>query len=115
MKFLVDVNASGVVARWLEEAGHDVASVADRDPRMSDQAILTWATDESRIIVTTDQDFEEMIWREGKVHSGLLRLENLPRAGRMALLGDVLEQHEASLLSGAIVIATSSKIRIRKR
>lgn len=27
MKFLVDVNASGVVAKWLSERGHDVAQV----------------------------------------------------------------------------------------
>jgi predicted nuclease of predicted toxin-antitoxin system len=31
MKFLVDVNASGSVARWLEEHGHDVILVKDID------------------------------------------------------------------------------------
>jgi predicted nuclease of predicted toxin-antitoxin system len=38
---------------------------------MSDKEILRWAKDEQRIILTTDQDFEEMIWREGIKHSGL--------------------------------------------
>ncbi len=67
MKFLVDVNASGAVARWLVGRGHDVVQVAEKDPRMRDEEILSWAINEQRIIVTTDQDFEEMIWREGSL------------------------------------------------
>ena len=114
MKFLVDVNASGVVARWLVKMGHDVAQVAEKDPRMRDEEVLGWAISERRVIVTTDQDFEEMIWREGKVHCGVLRLENLPRAERRALLEDVLVHHGQDLESGSIVIALSKKIRIRK-
>jgi predicted nuclease of predicted toxin-antitoxin system len=115
MRFLVDVNASGTVAAWLVEAGHDVVEVADRDPQMSDKDVLDWAVRDERIVVTTDRDFEEMIWREGRSHNGLLRLENLPRAERIVLLRDVLAHHGRSLQSGAIVIASSSKIRIRKR
>ena len=114
MKFLVDVNASGAVARWLLEMGHDVEQVAAKDPRMRDEAILSWAVREGRIIVTTDQDFEAMIWRQEKAHCGVLRLENLPRAERKALLEDVLARHSQLLESGAIVIASSLKIRIRK-
>lgn len=115
MKFLVDVNASGAVASWLAQNGHDVSMVTDRDPRMDDAAVLDWAVREERIIVTTDQDFEEMIWREGRAHKGLLRLENVPRMDRKALLTYVLKHHEQDLQSGAIVIALSKKIRIRKR
>ena len=65
MNFLLDVNASGIVARWLIELGHDVVLVSEKNPRMSDDEILRWAVRERRIIVTTDNDFEEMIWREG--------------------------------------------------
>ena len=113
MKFLTDVNASGILARWLQNLGHDVVRVAERDPRMLDEDILTWAVEEDRIVVTTDQDFEEMIWREGKFHKGVLRLENLPRKERKILLRDVMMYHAEDLSSEAIVIATSRKIRIR--
>ncbi len=115
MKFLVDVNASGSVAQWLIESGHDVAEVAARDPRMDDATVLAWAVREERIIITTDRDFEEMIWRQGRSHRGLLRLENLPRSERKVLLHEILEQHTTDLQSGAIVIASNKKIRIRKR
>lgn len=84
MKFLVDVNATGMLSQWLIERGHDVAEVTKRDRCMSDEAIMRWAVDEQRVIVTTDQDFEERIWRENQPHCGVLRLENLPRTHRMA-------------------------------
>jgi predicted nuclease of predicted toxin-antitoxin system len=114
MKFLIDVNASGALARWLQSMGHDVSSVADQDPRMSDDAILEWATHEKRIIVTTDRDFEEMVWREGRAHAGLLRLENLPRAERKALSEEVITRYSQHLESGSIIIATAKKVRIRR-
>jgi len=113
--FLLDVNASGAVARWLIDRGHNVAEVDQTDPRMSDDKILNWALRERRIIVTTDNDFEEMIWRQGKSHCGVLRLENLPRSERMTLLNDVLDRHAKDLEAGAIVIALRAKFRIRKR
>ncbi len=114
MKFLIDVNASGPLANWLDARSHDVAKVADRNPRMSDAEILAWALSENRVIVTTDKDFEEIIWRQKKSHSGILRLENLPRKERMELLKDTLAHHGQDLESGAIVIATTSKYRVRK-
>ncbi len=63
---------------------------------------------------TTDQDFEEMIWREKRQHEGVLRLENLPRVERLSLLEYVLNHHSQDLASGVIIIASSRKIRIRK-
>ena len=114
MNFLLDVNASGAVTRLLINLGHDVAEVGQKDPRMSDNEILSWAVRERRIIVTTDNDFEEMIWRQGKPHCGVLRLENLPRSERIALLHDVLDRYSRDLESGAVVIALRTKFRVRK-
>jgi len=113
-EFLLDVNASGAVSQWLIHNGHDIAEVGQKDPRMSDSEILNWALKEHRIIITTDNDFDEMIWRQGKHHCGVLRLENLPRSERIMLLRDVLDRHSRDLESGAIVIALSTKFRVRK-
>ena len=114
MKFLIDVNASGVVAQWLRKAGYDVVEVAGKDIGLPDDEILKWAVREKRIIVTTDNDFEEMIWRQDKFHHGVLRLENLPRVERKKLIEYVLEKHAKDLASGFIVIAQMNRIRVRK-
>ena len=113
MKFLVDVNASGALSQWLREQGHDFVQVSNRDSMMPDEDILRWAVEEQRIIVTTDSDFEEMIWRQAKSHCGVLRLESLPRDERRNLLKDALDRHEKDLVNGAIVIADSKKFRVR--
>lgn len=55
-----------------------------------------------------------MIWRQGKPHCGVLRLGNLPRAERRQLLVDILAHHADALRAGAIVIADTQKVRIRK-
>ncbi len=114
MKFLLDVNASGSLTKWLVDQGHDVAEVRHKDPRMRDEDILSWALSEERIIITTDNDFEEMIWRQGRIHCGILRLENLPRFEREKLLIEVLREYSADLEAGAIVIALTTKFRVRK-
>ncbi|MEM9091392.1 MAG: DUF5615 family PIN-like protein [Cyanobacteria bacterium P01_F01_bin.53] len=113
MRFLLDVNAGGV-ATVLQEAGHDVDFVSRVDLQMSDDDILAWAVREKRIIVTTDSDFDQMIWLQNREHYGVLRLENLPRVERKLLLQEVLENYAQDLEEGAIVIAMQRKIRIRR-
>jgi len=51
MNFLLDVNASGALGRWLIELGHDVAQVSEKNPRMSDDEILSWAVREHRSLL----------------------------------------------------------------
>ena len=55
-----------------------------------------------------------MIWRQSRAHCGVLRLENLPREARKALLYDALDRHARDLEGGAIVVALKTKFRIRK-
>ena len=84
MRFLLNVNADGV-ATLLRETGHDVDVVSHVDLQMRDDDILAYAVKEKRIIVTTDSDFDQMIWLQNREHYGVLRLENLPRAARKLL------------------------------
>jgi predicted nuclease of predicted toxin-antitoxin system len=114
MRFLLDMNASGALLGLLLDSGHDVACVRDVDHKMSDSEILNWAVREERIIITTDSDFEQMIWLQARQHCGVLRLENLPRLERISLLQDVLSSWGQDLEAGAVVIASKQKIRIRR-
>ena len=114
MKFLIDVNASSNLGNLLTSFGYDVAYVNAVDPKMSDRDILNWAVREKRIIVTTDNDFEQMIWQQQRLHCGILRLENVPRKEREILLEEAIQYHSQDLLDGKIVIALRNKFRIRE-
>ena len=96
------------------ERSYDIKRVSKRDIRMSDSEILKWAVKERRIIITTDKDFEAMVWKENRDHAGIIRLENLPREERLTLLSRTLKKYKDSIEEGAIIIATQQKVRIRR-
>ena len=114
MRFLLDVNVGVAVSRFLKNCNHDVVAVADVDCRMEDDGILKWAFLENRVIITTDKDFEKMIWQHGKKHSGVLRIENLIKSERVELLNETIERFTENLENGDVVIATKTKFRVRK-
>lgn len=68
MRFLVDACAGQTIADTLHGQGHEVVFVGAVDPKMKDDLILEWAVREQQIVVTTDKDFEEMVYRQGKPH-----------------------------------------------
>ena len=87
---MVDVGVGKKVERWLREAGCDVAAVREIDPRAGDSEILKLAVEDSRIVLTMDKDFGELVYRLGKTHAdklegnfcvykeGTLRISRLP-------------------------------------
>ena len=115
MKFLLDVNVGGALSPTLLKLDHDIACVADVNPRLADSTILEWAVKEERAIITTDSDFEQMIWLQEKSHYGVLRLENLPRMERIVLLRSILAAYAQELEAGVIIIATQKKVRIGRK
>ena len=58
MKFLVDVQLPGTLARWLRDRNHDTVHVLERNLGQADDHTL-WkiAKEESRIMVSKDEDF----------------------------------------------------------
>ncbi len=113
MRFLVDECTGPALARWLEEQGYDVFSVFDKARGISDDEVLAAAFSESRILITNDKDFGEMIFRERLDHHGVifLRLSDERAANKIAVLQRVLENH-ADKLADKFVTVTETKIRI---
>lgn len=63
MKFIVDECTSPSVARYLISLGFDVYSLSDTSPGWKDEQVLQKANEESRILITNDKDFGELIFR----------------------------------------------------
>ena len=114
MRFLVDACGGYSVAEELRGQGHDVVFVGTVSPQSKDRSILHWAVQEHRIIVTTDKDFEELVYHQGESHYGILRLANVRIAQRLPLLRVALARYGRDLGPGVIVIAEMKKIRIRR-
>jgi predicted nuclease of predicted toxin-antitoxin system len=63
MRFLANENSPLAGTRHLRRAGHDVAAIPEDEPGMKDSVILAKAIRESRIVLTFDRDFGELIFR----------------------------------------------------
>ena len=114
MRFVVDESTGAAVAEFLRRLGHDVLAVADELPQADDAVILAEAVQESRVLVTNDKDFGELVFRRGQAHVGviLLRLRDESPANRVRVVQAVLEQC-TDVLPDHLVVATDSHIRVR--
>ena len=92
MRFLIDEYTGPAVASWLRDHNHDVFSVFDEARGMDDDAIITKALHENRILITNDKDFGDKVYRDGRLHKGviLLRLEDERPSSEIRILTRLL-------------------------
>jgi predicted nuclease of predicted toxin-antitoxin system len=65
-KFLANENMPGEVVEAARQAGHDVAWIAESSPGAEDDAVLSNAHAENRILLTFDKDFGDLAFHQGK-------------------------------------------------
>jgi predicted nuclease of predicted toxin-antitoxin system len=63
MLFIADENFPLPSVNKLRSAGHDVVAIITDSPGAADEEILTRAVRETRIILTFDRDFGELVFR----------------------------------------------------
>ncbi|MBI5621038.1 DUF5615 family PIN-like protein [Candidatus Gottesmanbacteria bacterium] len=114
MKFLADENIALAVVEHLRTLGHDVVSITELSPGVSDANVLLKALEERRILVTSDTDFGELVYHVGQKHTGiiLLRLYDQRNANKIRVLKKFLKQHTSDLPE-AFVVVTEKSVRIR--
>lgn len=119
MRFLVDECTGPAVARWLRTQSYDVCSIYDEHPGMSDIEVVAKAFHEHRILITSDKDFGEMVYRDQQPHHGviLLRLRDERTAEKIAAVERVLlehqRHHDPMQLVDAFVVVTERHIRVK--
>jgi predicted nuclease of predicted toxin-antitoxin system len=115
MRFLVDECTGPSVASWLRERNHDVFSVFDKARGMDDDGIMTKALDEDRILITNDKGFGDKIYRDGRLHRGviLLRLEDERPASKIRVLSRLLEKY-SSRMRDSFLVVTERQVRFAK-
>lgn len=115
MRFLVDENAGPSVAGWLRRQGHEVFSAYEAARGVDDEQILQKAFVEHWIIITSDKDFGEKIYREQWPHRGvvLLRLDDERAANKTAVIQRLLENY-SDRLADTFVVVTESRVRFTR-
>ena len=94
---------------------HEVFSVYDEARGLDDDDIIQKASVENWILITTDKDFGEKVFRERRSHKGvvLLRLDDQRTVNKIEVLGRLLEAYPDQL-SNQFVVATETQVRFAR-
>jgi len=113
---LVDMNLSPEWAPILQRDGWEAVHWSDvGDPRASDRDIMEWAVAHECVVFTHDLDFGTMLALTHEVGPSVLqvRAENVLPDHLAGSVIAALNQHEADLLSGALVVVDENRSRVR--
>ena len=116
MRLLADEGVDGPIVKRLRAEGHEVTYIAEMDPGVSDDAVLDFSRGTGAILVTTDRDFGELVFRQGRLHVGVLlvRLPGLAASTKASLVVAEVRRHAAEL-SGAFCVLSPGAFRVRRR
>ncbi len=116
MRFLVDECTGPTVAEWLRNQKHEVFSVFEEARGMDDDDITLKALEENWILITNDKDFGEKVYRDGRLHRGiiLLRLEDERSQSKIQVLSRLLKIYPDRLLN-TFVVVTEKQVRFARR
>ena len=88
-------------------------SIYQESPGLDDREVLSLAVEDDRILITADKDFGEMVFRESRLHKGiiLLGLADERSSNKLEVLNRLFQQH-AEQLPDNFAVATESTVRI---
>ena len=114
MNLGADENVDAGIVSALREAGHAVTYVRELDPGIDDERVLRLADSQGALLLTSDKDFGELVFRQRLLHSGviLFRLAGLPLDIKAKILVSALATHVRELPTAFTVIGPRS-LRIR--
>ena len=114
MKFMLDESAEVKIGAFLESDGHDV-KIVQRDfaVGLPDHEVPRIAHAEQRILITNDRDFDELVFRLGMPHSGVIHLRfplDSTAEQKIASIGELLSTRPSDI--GKFIVLTPTGIRV---
>ena len=115
MNLVADESVDRPVVERLRREGHATVYVAELSPSITDEEVLSEANSRGALLVPADKDFGELVFRQGRVHAGvvLLRLAGLPVVAKADAVARVF-QVRAAELQGAFSVISPGVVRIRR-
>lgn len=114
MKILADESLDGPIVIWLRSIGHDVMWGAEAAPGESDERIAAQAQTEGRVLITSDRDFGELVFRRSMELPGavLLRIRARSATSLLAAFQEQWPTIEAKVF-GHFVVVGRGRLRVR--
>lgn len=114
LRILANENLPGEVVEALRREGHDVVWVRTYAPGRSDEAVLSQAQSEDRIVITYDKDFGELAFRWGLAASCGIVLFRMGRGGPTQAATFILAALRSRTdWAGQFAVVEAGRIRMR--
>lgn len=116
MNFVADESVDQPIIERLRADGHDVVAIAELKPGIPDEEVLSISANSDAILITSDRDFGELVFRQRLNSSGviLLRFAGMSAETKSKIVSDTVHQHGESFSDSFSVIGTNT-VRIRRR
>jgi predicted nuclease of predicted toxin-antitoxin system len=114
MTFLADESVDRAIIDRLRQDEHEIISIAEELPGVPDDVVLASAVREGIVLLTSDKDFGELVYRHRLPHAGvlLLRLAGLTESEKCELVSQAFADHRAEFV-GAFSVLSRELLRIR--
>ena len=114
MTFLADENFPRPALVALRRAGHEVFSIAEDCPGISDEEVAALCAEQHRTLLTFDKDFGELVFRRGlPAGSGVVLFRITPASPEEAADLALALVSSPTDLHGAFCVVTRDRIRVR--
>jgi predicted nuclease of predicted toxin-antitoxin system len=114
MRFLADENIPSRAVYSLRKNGHDITSIFEEAPGLSDRDILELAEREGRVIITFDKDFGELAYNSALPASCGIILFRIPLRSAdyiSSIIVDVIKSR--SDWPGNFAVVEPGRLRLR--
>lgn len=114
MRWLTDECVDASLAALLCERGHDVVYMADVAPRAADPEVMERAERESRLLLTEDKDFGDLIFRQARPVPGLVlvRIDPSRRSRKGTRLLAAIDRFGETLFAATQSSRTPDSVRV---
>jgi predicted nuclease of predicted toxin-antitoxin system len=114
VRWLIDECVDATLVAGLRESGHDAVYMSDVAPRATDVEVMNRAHRESRLLLTEDKDFGDLVFRQARPVPGivLLRIDSVLRAHKGARLLAAVDRFGDTLF-GRYTVIENARFRSR--
>ncbi len=115
MNFLADESVDRQIVDRLRQDGHFVLYVVEMEPGISDDEVLNLASKKAALLLISDKDFGEMVFRQDRSNQGviLVRMAGLSQKSKSEIIDSAIKEH-ASELTKTFTVITPKSICIRR-
>ena len=116
MCFLADEGVDRQIVDTLRESGYSVSYVAETSPGIPDSEVLRRSHKREEILITSDKDFGELVYRQKLSNCGviLLRLSGINQEQKNKIVCSAFDRR-ADEFSNAFTVITADRIRVRRK